>query len=256
MWSEERRRLIVEKLREQQGMAAEGLAEAMGVSRETVRRDLLALEASGVLRRVHGGAVLTAEMRAEPPMARRLQLHRAEKEAIARATVKLLRPGQTCFVDAGSTTALLAAELCRMEGLTILTNAPDVARTLHTAGARHEVMLLGGWLRPDIPGLVGETTMAEILRFTADVALVAPMALHPAEGATNHLVPEAEIARLMIRRSNRAIAMVVGAKLGQIGRAQICPCRDIHTLVTEAGTPADAAQWREAGIAELVFADR
>lgn len=255
MWAQERRRLIIEKLRGQQGMAAEGLAEALGVSRETVRRDLLSLEAEGVLKRVHGGAVLANETQPEPPMSSRLQLHRPEKEAIAQAVAGLLRPGQTCFVDAGSTTALLAVELSRLNGLTIITNAPDVAQTLQSRRAAHDVILLGGMLRPDIPGLHGEGTMAEIMRFSADVALLSPMAMHPEEGATNYMVPEAEIARLMARRSRRVIMLADHAKLGRAGRVQICPCRDITTLVTNREGATHIEAFRKAGVTEVVVAE-
>jgi DeoR family fructose operon transcriptional repressor len=255
MWAQERRRLIIEKLRGQQGMAAEGLAEALGVSRETVRRDLLSLEAEGVLKRVHGGAVLAAESQPEPPLSSRLQLRRQEKEAIAHAVVNLLRPGQTCFIDAGSTTALLAVELCRLNGLTIITNSAEVAQTLQSRGATHEVMLLGGLLRPDIPGLHGESTMADIMRFNADIALLSPMALHPEEGAANYMLPEAEIARLMARRSRRVIMLADHAKLGRTGRVQICPSRDITTLVTDREGATHIESFRKAGVTEVVIAE-
>ncbi len=255
MFSEERRRLIVERLKGQRGMAVEALAEALGVSRETVRRDLLALEADGVLRRVHGGAVLATELQPEPPMARRMQQHKAQKEAIVSAVAGLLRPGQTLFIDAGSTTALLALALAPLSGLTILTNAPDVALTLQSRRAAHDVLLLGGWLRPDIPGLHGESAMAEIMRFSADLALIAPMALHPQEGATNYMVPEAEIARLMIRRSRRTVMMTVSAKLGQVSRAQICPCGEIGLLVTDAAGAPQREAFLAAGVEEVLVAE-
>lgn len=254
MFSEERRRLIVERLKGQRGTGVEALAEGLGVSRETVRRDLLALEAEGVLRRVHGGAVLTTEMQPEPPLARRMKQHRPEKEAIAQAVAAMLRPGQTLFIDAGSTTALLALALAPLSGLTILTNSPDVALALRSRQSEHEIMLLGGWLRQDIPGVHGESTMAEIMRFNADLALIAPMALHPTEGATNYMVPEAEIARLMIQRSRKTVMMAVSGKLGQISRAQICACTEIDLLVTDFDGSSQKQDFLLAGVKEVIVA--
>jgi DeoR family fructose operon transcriptional repressor len=232
MWSHERHQLIAEKLRLQRRIAVDGLAQELGVSRETVRRDLLDLEQAGLLRRVHGGAVL-AELQPEDPFPSRQQTRRAEKTAIARATLPLLRPGETCFIDAGSTTALLAVEMARIGGLMVITNSLDVAQTLRSQRTGHQTMLLGGALLPDIPGTSGEATMAELMRYSADVAIISPMGIDAQRGATNFMMQEAEIARLMIRQSRRCIMLADHSKLGLVSRIQICGSRDITTLVTD-----------------------
>lgn len=252
MWSQERHRLIAERLRAQRRIAVDGLAQELGVSRETVRRDLLELEQAGLLRRVHGGAVL-AELRPEEPFARRQQIRRAEKLAIARATLPLLRPGETCFIDAGSTTALLAVELARIAGLMVITNSPDVAQTLRAQRAEHQIVLLGGVLLADIPGTSGEALMAELPRYSADVAIISPMALDPQRGATNFLLPEAEIARLMIRQSRRCLMLADHGKLGLSSRVRICDCGEIDTLVTDAGGAEQAVAFT--GIGQVVVAE-
>ncbi|SHK39336.1 transcriptional regulator, DeoR family [Roseomonas rosea] len=254
MWSQERHNLILEKLRAQRRIAVDGMAEELGVSRETVRRDLVDLEAAGFLRRVHGGAVLT-EIAPEEPFARRLQLRRAEKTAIARATLPLLKAGETCFVDAGSTTALLAVELCRLSGLTVITNSLEVAQAFRAQGAAHHTILLGGRVQPDMPGTSGEALMAELSRYSADVALVSPMGLHPEEGATSFIAAEAEIARQMVGRSRRTILLADHSKLGVVSRAQVCPCARIAALVTDAAGRPHAAAFRGAGIGEVVVAE-
>jgi DeoR/GlpR family transcriptional regulator of sugar metabolism len=246
MWSQERHRLIAERLRAQRRIAVDGLAQELGVSRETVRRDLLDLEQAGLLRRVHGGAVL-AELKPEEPFARRQQTRRAEKEAIARAALPLLQPGETCFIDAGSTTALLAVELARLSGLMIITNSLDVAQGLRAQRADHQTVLLGGALMADIPGTCGEATMAELQRYSADVAIISPMGIDAQRGATNFLLPEAEIARLMIRQSRRCIMLADHAKLGLVSRVQICGCQDIAVLVTDVGGAEQAAGFTAIG---------
>lgn len=106
----------------------EQLIQDMQVSRETVRLDLLALESMGLVRRVHGGVARVAQE--EPPFVQRQTQRVSEKRAIAKAAARRLVPGQMVFVDAGSTTAILAQELCLLSDLVVVTNSLTVALTL------------------------------------------------------------------------------------------------------------------------------
>jgi len=115
-------------------VSTERIAQDLDVSRETVRRDILALESQGILRRVHGGVVAQGP-EPEPPLAVRQAVREREKRAIARAALQLLQPGQTLFIDAGSTTTLLAEALSSLSGLTIITNGLNVALKLAAADA-------------------------------------------------------------------------------------------------------------------------
>lgn len=126
-------------------VSTEQVVQHLGVSRETVRRDVLKLEAMGALRRVHGGIASIAQ-EAEPPLSVRNTVRAKEKRDIARAAVQQLAPGQTLFIDAGSTTALLADELLSMPGMIIITNSLNVALKLSGGEMplKHEVILLGG----------------------------------------------------------------------------------------------------------------
>ncbi|MDQ1078095.1 DeoR/GlpR family DNA-binding transcription regulator [Pseudoroseomonas cervicalis] len=253
MWSQERHRLIVERLRAQRQLSADLLAQELAVSRETVRRDLVELEQAGLLRRVHGGAVLV-EAQPEPPLAHRLQQRRAEKEAIARAAAALPRPGQSCFIDAGSTTALLAAALRPIPELTVITNSLEVAQALRGRPGTALTRLVGGVLSAEMPGLCGEATMAELARYHVDLAFVSPVGLDPREGATNFMQAEAEIARLMLQRSRRPVLLADHAKLGRVSRLQICGCSGVHTLVTDSQGGEMAESFRQAGITEVLVA--
>ncbi|EFH13404.1 DeoR/GlpR family DNA-binding transcription regulator [Teichococcus cervicalis] len=253
MWSQERHRLIVERLRAQRQLSADLLAQELAVSRETVRRDLVELEQAGLLRRVHGGAVLV-EAQPEPPLAHRLQQRRAEKEAIARAAAALVRPGQSCFIDAGSTTALLAAELRQVPELTVITNSLEVAQALRGRPGRELTRLVGGVLTAEMPGLCGEATLAELGRYRADLAFVSPVGLDPQEGATNFMQAETEIARLMLQRCGHPVLLADHAKLGRVSRSRICECGLARTLVTDWRGAEMAESFRQAGIAGVVVA--
>ncbi|MDO9357029.1 MAG: DeoR/GlpR family DNA-binding transcription regulator, partial [Solirubrobacteraceae bacterium] len=144
-------------------VTTERIATDLGVSRETVRRDVVELEAAGELRRVHGGVVSVG---AEPelPLDERAGERHKEKRAIARLASRLPTRGQTLFLGGASTTvSALAQELAGGTGLTIITNSIDVVTKLTAGDAggtpRHDVLLLGG--RPSAGGAAtfGETTL-------------------------------------------------------------------------------------------------
>src|SRR5699024_7001976 len=136
MWKEDRLHRIRGMLSTFQQVTTDSIAAELGVSRETVRRDIIQLETAGELRRVHGGAVLN---HAEPPVAERARTRVGFKRAIARRVARDIRSGQTLFLDAGSTTAIVAEELAKLSGLTIITNSFDVALHMNEIEGEGEV---------------------------------------------------------------------------------------------------------------------
>lgn len=256
MWSQDRHRRIQGLLGHHKQVSADELARQLNVSRETIRRDLVELEAAGLLRRVHGGAILPEQTGKEAPFADRMQVRRREKQAIARAAARLVEPGQTCFVDAGSTTALLAVELAKIPGITVITNSIDVAGTINRDGIEATALLLGGQLHSDVPGTFGELTLSEIARFQVDIALLSPVAIHAERGASNFVLHEAEVARAMIRYADEFVLLADHGKIGQVSRANICSCNHIHRLVTDSAAGRKSlAELRRAGIGEIIVAD-
>ena len=233
----------------QGAVSTDRLVQELGVSRETVRRDLQALEAEGALRRVHGGGVGVEEAGREAPLAVRQATRAREKKAIARAAARLLRPGQTLLVDAGTTTALLAQEMAGLSGLTIVTNGLEVARHLtrdEKSRRANEVILLGGQLLTEVPATCGAQTVAEIQRYRADVALLSPVGICAEHGASSFERPEAEVARAMVAAARRCIVLADHSKIGQRSRIAYAPIGSVHTLVT------DARARQRAGMAALM----
>src|ERR1019366_9704990 len=108
---EERRLVIMEHVRSRPLVKPAELADELGVSSETIRRDLVALEEDGLVRRVYGGATRAAARAFEPAFEKRRMLHRERKIAIARLVASLIEPGDTLILDVGTTVAALAGEL-------------------------------------------------------------------------------------------------------------------------------------------------
>lgn len=229
-------------------VSTERITQELNCSRETVRRDIVQLEAQGVLRRVHGGVVMPGPQ-PEPPLAVRQAVREREKRAIARAALQQLSPGQTLLLDAGSTTMLLAEELSALSGMTVVTNGLNVALKLAAADAgrspRNQVILLGGQPDPEVHATYGAITVAEIHRYRADVALLSPVAIHAQHGASSFDHREASVARAMATQAQRLIVLADHHKIGQASRVVYAGLADIDTIIT------DAAARHSPGLAAL-----
>lgn len=237
MLPEERYERIRILLANFQHLSTDRIAADLGVSRETVRRDVLKLEDMGHLRRVFGGVTI-ADDEVEAPIEKRVQVRLKEKRRIARAAVRLLTPGHTIFIDAGSTVSALADELVKLTGLTVITNAFDVALKLvgtssHMTANEHEVIVLGGRPRTGLQATYGDITVGEIYRYRADYAFLSPVGLHASRGASSYDRAEAEVARAMCRQSRHVVILADHSKLGQSSRVQFCDIAQIDTVITD-----------------------
>ncbi|MFE8118615.1 DeoR/GlpR family DNA-binding transcription regulator [Brenneria goodwinii] len=216
-------------------VSTEKIIQHLGVSRETVRRDILKLEAMGALRRVHGGIVATSQ-EPEAPLSVRNTVREREKQAIARAAVRQLKAGQTLFIDAGSTTSLLADELLSMPGMTVITNSLNVALKLTATETelRHEVILLGGNMGLAAQATCGDVTLSELQRYRADVALLSPVGLSSQSGASSFAHHEAAVASLMIQHANTRIILADHSKIGLTSRIIYATMAEIDIIITDA----------------------
>jgi DeoR/GlpR family transcriptional regulator of sugar metabolism len=227
LWHQDRRSRIVNLVRDGARATTSTLARELGVSRETVRRDLLSLETEGLLQRVHGGAV-SFEPENEAPFERRRRHRWGEKLAIGRAAARMIEDGQIVFVDAGTTTLAFAEALADRPRVKVVTNSIGVAQRL---GA--QAVLLGGEISSDVPATFGELTLAGIERFQTDIAFIAPVAIDAALGAMNFALQEAEIARAMLRRAGRTVLLADHSKLGTLSRVSICGLDQVEAIVTD-----------------------
>ncbi|WP_396331506.1 DeoR/GlpR family DNA-binding transcription regulator [Burkholderia anthina] len=233
MWQEERYQRIRLLLSKMQRVSTDRIMADLNVSRETVRRDLVDLEAMGELKRVHGGAVQVGD---EAPIAERAQTHVKAKLAIARAAARLVTGSQTLFIDAGTTTTLLAEELSKLSGLTIVTNSIDVALKMRSSDpgqAKNETILLGGMIGSRAAATVGDGTITEIFRYRADLALLSPVGVDHVRGATNYDRMETEVARAMVTNAADVAILADFSKLGTTSRIGFCEPARIGTLVTD-----------------------
>jgi DeoR family fructose operon transcriptional repressor len=217
-----------------QQVTTERIATDLEVSRETVRRDVAVLESLGELRRIYGGVKC---IEPEAPLQERTKAQPEEKRAIASVAAKLLQPGQTVFIDAGSTVSLLAEELASLRGLTVITNSFDVGLKLSIPDSqgqqRHSVHVLGGTPTASIAANYGAATVAEVLRWRADWAMLSPVGITADHGASSYETSEAELARAMASQARHTVILADYTKIGQRSRVGFCPVNSIYQLITD-----------------------
>jgi DeoR/GlpR family transcriptional regulator of sugar metabolism len=243
--ADERRGEILRRLEADGRVLAADLVRELDVSRDTIRRDLEDLADAGLLVRVHGGALPVA-VGGQPYHVRREQAPEA-KDAIARAVVRLIRPGSVVFLDSG-TTALAAARALPPElKATIATNSPPAATVL-ADHPRVDVFLLGGRLAKEGIATVGAATLEAIAEINADVCVLGVCSLHPELGISVMDLEEAHIKRAMIARSAEVIAATAAEKLGSQGPYVVGPIDELTAIVTDA-SPEVLEPYRAAGLA-------
>ena len=234
MWQGDRKQRIGTLIETFGSVSVERLAQEFGVSNESIRRDLVAMERDGRLRRIHGGAVsLPAEQDASYGARSTVRLQ--EKRAIALAALALIKSGQTLFLDGGTTTAALAEELKSVPELNILTNSLQVATSMASTQQRmgSRVFLLGGAIVHEPPETGGASTINDIYRFKADLALLSPFGVDVDGAATNFFEHTAEIARAMVANSTSVALIADHSKIGVTSRVRFCELDRISALVTD-----------------------
>ena len=219
---------ILEVVSQKGEASVDQLAAKFETSNETIRRDLTALADAGQLRKVHGGARALAP-RGEGGFAARMRRNTLAKHLIAEKTAKLIKPGQTLFLDTGSNTLICAEALAKIKNLTVITNATRIAACLAAGSGGATIYLLGGLYRGDNAQTVGA---AEVGSYQADIAILTAGAVNQA-GMMDFSKQEAMLARAMAAASGRVITLADHSKLGKRAPFMACDLARINTLVSD-----------------------
>jgi DeoR family transcriptional regulator, fructose operon transcriptional repressor len=240
MYAEERQRLIVERARSGGRVEVAALAEELGVTTETVRRDLTTLERHALLRRVHGGAIPIERLGFEPALAARDTVLTVEKERIARLALAELPDEGTVLLDAGTTTARLAALLPTDRELVVLTNALPIAMSL-SVRPNITVLMVGGRVRGRTQAAVDAWALQALADSYVDVAFIGANGISPERGLTTPDTTESAVKRAMIRAARRSVVLADHTKVGQDHLSRFAALDEIDTLITDSGLDAQVA---------------
>jgi DeoR family transcriptional regulator, fructose operon transcriptional repressor len=244
----ERQGAIVEAVNTARAISTDELVRRLGVSAETVRRDLALLEERGVIRRVHGGAASVLDRRAdEPSFSERSVIRHMAKVELARAAVSLLEVGQTVVIDIGTTAVEVARAIPPSFRGTIVTPSLLVAMEIADR-PRIELLVSGGRVRKGDLACANAHAKALFSDLYPDLAFIASGGVDAVAGLTNFHLDEVDIRKTIIANSTRSFILADSSKLGRIAPHRVCGLRSVSGLITERNSsPAVTAAIEDVG---------
>jgi DeoR/GlpR family transcriptional regulator of sugar metabolism len=246
MLAAERRDLLVARLSRDGRLVARDLAAELGLSEDSVRRDLRELAAAGLCQRVHGGALPASP--AVDTHARRSLIAPESKRRVGAKAAELITPGTTAIVDGGTTGLAVAMALRPDLTATIITHSPTTAAALidHPTA---DVIILGGRLHKRSSSACGAAAAEAASGITADLFLLVVAGIHPKEGLTAGDPDEAAMRRILVGRAADTYVVASIEKIGTVAPYSVVGLSEIAGLVTDA--PADhptVQQLRQQGV--------
>jgi DeoR/GlpR family transcriptional regulator of sugar metabolism len=251
MLTAERKRWLLEVLNAEGKILASDLSKRLGVSEDTVRRDLRELDKAGLLQRVHGGAL--PRSRTSIHFAEREKESTDAKREIGAAAARLLRPGEVVVLDGGTTPLAVAEHLPADLALTIVTHSLPALEVLSRHG-HADCIVVGGRLFKTARVAVGTAAVDAYRLLRPDSCVLGAAGIHPVAGVTTFDVEEAEVKRAMVEHATRVIVVVAGEKLGTVAPYVLMPITRMTHLVTDRSASPDIVRTlQELGI-EVVIA--
>lgn len=252
LFQQERREQIVTLLEEHRRASVVGLSQQFGVSQATIRTDLDALAAQGLLIRTHGGAVALDQNRLELSFDFRRRLHAAQKNRIGAAAAAMIEDGEAIILDASTTALSVATQIKDCRELTVMTNGIFIAMALINAPGINVVMP-GGFLRRDSASMVGDEGHDFIERFNFQRGFFGAKGLTIAEGLTDVNNAEVAIKRDLVARAKQVVAIVDNSKWGRVGFASFASIDQVNCVITDEDAPPDiVAALRDADVHVIV----
>ncbi|WP_370678005.1 DeoR/GlpR family DNA-binding transcription regulator [Pleomorphomonas sp. PLEO] len=227
-----RRDLIAVRLAEGQSVASVQLAAEFGVSEDAIRRDLRALAAEGLCRRVYGGALpLTAK-----PISARLGDGMDRKRVLAARAAGLVGRGELVFLDSSSAHVLLADALPEDFGLTVATNSVDVAAAV-LARQDIDLLMIGGAVDAAVGGAVDAVAVAAVSHLAIDLSFIGVCGVSAANGVGAEYHADARFKRTVMAMSRRSAALVTSDKFAARAPYRVAEISAFSQFVVEQDAP-------------------
>ncbi|MGI6704772.1 MAG: DeoR/GlpR family DNA-binding transcription regulator [Clostridia bacterium] len=232
MFAIERQQEIINILKAKRSVSVVELSKKFFIGEATIRRDLGKLEKMGLLKRTYGGAVLLEGLDLEIPLSVRESEQKKEKDNIGRLASQLVQDGDIIIMDSSSTTLRMVPYLQGKSALTVITNGAKTAIELGEL-LRIKVYSTGGMLRENSLSYIGELARKCIEGFYVDTVFFSCRALSMEKGLTDSNGDEAELRRLMIQNSRKAVLLCDHTKLDKISFSRIGDFADIDYIVVD-----------------------
>lgn len=248
MLREERLKHIINLLNREQRVSSTALMEEFNVSEGTIRRDLNELEAQGLLKKVHGGAVPRPE--APRPYEGRMEFASQRKAALAQKAIPMIQDGQLLIIDGGTTNFHLAQLIPQHLHLTVFTNSIPVAHAL-MHHPHIDLQFLGGAVFKASQVTIGHDMRTVLDHLRADISFIGIRSIHHRLGATTLEYQEAQIKHLMVKASNQTVIMATSDKIDTVDHYKICDLEEIDVMIVEDTEDERVEVYREGGVEVL-----
>lgn len=231
---ENRFRVILALLDEQERVHVDDLADHFDVSADTIRRDLSEMSEQGLLRKIYGGAVKFQSAQ-ENSFELRSRQNVLQKTTIARFAVHFVNEGDSLFLNASTTNVVFARELAKhFHHLNVVTNSTVIAHEFWSGGeSNRKVFVLGGNYFGDEPEMQGSTVIDQIHHFHADHAFLAPGAVNAKHGFMDFRLESAQVIQAMAYQAQRVTILADSSKLGRTALNVACSLDSVDRLVTD-----------------------
>lgn len=236
MFALERQSEIMALLTVNKSLQVQDTARRFGVTEETIRRDLNALEKQGLLIRTHGGALLPDDSLIEAPLRIREGINITGKDAIGIAAARMIRSGDSLILDASTSALYVAKHLKTKSNITVITNAERIINELVDCP---EITLIstGGVLRHKSRSYTGRAAENVLSTYYADYLFFSCKGFSPSTGLTDSSEQESEIRKVMLRRARRRVFLCDHTKLDRVGFSATAVLQDIHRIITDRPLP-------------------
>ncbi|GAA4174676.1 DeoR/GlpR family DNA-binding transcription regulator [Gryllotalpicola koreensis] len=224
-----RKELLLQRLRQDGRLVAKEMADELGLSEDSIRRDLRELDEAGLAVRVYGGALPASPAVAD--YATRTAVAPDSKRRVAAAAVALIEPGATVILDGGTTTLAMVAALPRTFRGTIITHSPTVAAALLEHEA--EVLLIGGQLFKHSAVACGAAAVEAANRISADLFFLGVTGVHATTGLTTGDADEAAMKRTLASRAAETYVLASEEKIGAASRYSVLPLDEVTGIITD-----------------------
>lgn len=248
-----RKEALLDRLRRDGRLVVKDIAIDLGLSEDSIRRDLRELDAAGLAVRVYGGALPASP--AVGDYAARADVAPASKRRVAAAALARIEPGATILLDGGTTTLALVDALPRSFEGTVITHSPTIAAALLHHDV--EVIVIGGRVFKHSAVACGAAAVEAAQRISADVFFLGVTGVHPDAGLSTGDAEEAAMKRALAARAAETYVLASTEKLGAASRFGILPLDAVTGVIADLDPAAAlAGQLRAAGARLLPVADR
>jgi DeoR/GlpR family transcriptional regulator of sugar metabolism len=248
MLAAERRDLLLARLRADGKIVAKDLATELGLSEDSIRRDLRELAAAGLCQKVYGGAVPASAALGD--YGARRSIEPDSKQAVAARAVPLIRPGSVAILDGGTTTLAVARSLPASLQCTVITHSPTVASAL-VDHPGVDIIMIGGRVFKHSAVTCGAAAAEAAETISADLFLLGVTGVHPAHGLTTGDPDEAAMKRTLARRAAETWVLASTEKLGAASRYTVLPLGEVAGVVTDGQDHEVVSRLRDSGVTVL-----